>query len=98
MDPSSIVRSPAGQRGSGTHRDQAMAPARQYRRQRQHLYPLDDYEAALATGGIVSSFCGIEADLPGGGDGGDVVEVDQPEASDCVTCVDIWRGHRLVRL
>ena len=27
-----------------------------------------------------------------------MVEVDQPEASDCVTCVDMWHGHRLVRL
>jgi len=98
MDPSSIVRSTAGQRGSGTHRDQALAPARQYRRQRQHLYPFDDYEAALATGGTVSSFCGIEADLLGGDGQGDVVEAHKPEAGDCVTCVDIWRGHRLVRL
>jgi len=98
MDPSSIVRSPSGQRGSGSDRDRAVAPVRQYRRQRQHLYPLDDYEVALATGGIVRSFCGIEAELPGGEDDGDVVEVDQPEARDCVTCVDIWLGLRLVRL
>lgn len=98
MDPSSIVRSPAGQRGSGTQRDRAVTAARQYRRQRQHLYPLDDYEAALATGGSVRSFCGIEAELPGGEDDGDVDEVDQPEAGDCVTCVDIWCGRRLVQL
>lgn len=98
MDPSSIVRSSSGQRGSGSRLDHAVVPVRQYRRQRQHLYPLEDYEAARATEGIVTSFCGIEAGPLRGEDDGDVVEVDRPDASDCVTCVDIWLGRRLVRL
>ncbi len=98
MDPSSIVRSPSGQRGSDSRLDHTVDPVRQYRRQRQHLYPLDDYEAARATEGVVTSFCGIEARLLRGEDDGDLVEVDRPDASDCVTCVDIWLGLRLVRL
>lgn len=96
MDPSSPVRRVPGQRV--THRaNAASADVRAYRRERQHLYPLDDYQEALAVGGTVCSFCGIEVALLGG-DSSDVVEAIEPGVEDCVTCVDIWRQCRLVRL
>lgn len=94
MDSSSTVRCPSGQRGS---RRTTAFPVRAYRKERQHLYLLDDYEAALPAGGTVWSYCGIEEMvLPSAGSG--VVEVEDLEPGDCVTCVDIWRGHDLVRL
>jgi hypothetical protein len=96
MDLSSTVRRVTSQRV--THRENA-APAdlRAYRRARQHLYPLEDYQDALAVGGAVCSFCGIEVALLGG-DTSDVIEAIEPVVEDCVTCVDIWRERRLVRL
>jgi len=80
------------------HRENA-APAdlRAYRRARQHLYPLEDYQDALAIGGAVCSFCGIEVTLVGGGTS-EFTEAIEPVVEDCVTCVDIWRERRLVRL
>lgn len=97
VNPSSPVRVPTSQRG-GPHVSNAAPLAREYRRERQHLYPLDDYQAALATGGTVVSFCGIEAGLLPDDADDDVVEVTRPDASDCITCVDVWRGRQLVRL
>ncbi|KAA1426892.1 hypothetical protein [Nocardioides antri] len=70
---------------------------REYRRERQHLYPLEDYQAAIAIGSPVRSFCGIDVALLCG-DASDVVEVKEPDVQDCMTCVDIWRGRELVRL
>lgn len=94
MDSSSTVRCASDQRGG---RRATAFPAREYRRERQHLYPFDDYEAALTAGGTVWSYCGIEATLLPS-TASDIVEVDEPEPDDCVTCVDLWRGHDLVRL
>jgi len=63
---------------------------KEYRRDRQHLYSREEYQDALATGGIVWSFCGIH-DVVQCGDASDVAEATEPDADDCVTCVDIWR-------
>jgi hypothetical protein len=71
--------------------------SREARRNRQHLYPLEDYEAAIAVGGIVRSFCGILMRLTPQHDS-EVLEATAPEADDCVTCVDVWQGRQLVRL
>jgi len=59
--------------------------------------PLEDFQDALAIGGTVRSFCGIEVVLLAG-DTSDVLEATAPDAEDCVTCVDIWRERGLVRL
>lgn len=96
MDPSSTAARVVDQRV--TFRGIAVrASVREYRRNRQHLYPLEEYEDASAVGGTVRSFCGIEV-APLQSDTSDVVEAMQPEAEDCITCVDIWCDSRLVRL
>jgi len=96
MDPSSTAARAPGQRV--TRRATTMpASVREYRRDRQHLYPLEDYQDAVAAGGTVRSFCGIEVVLIGGASSG-AVEAIRPDPEDCVTCVDIWRDRRLVRL
>jgi hypothetical protein len=96
MDPSSTAARVLGQ--PVTCRTTAgPAAIRKYRRDRQHLYPLEDFNEAAAVGGTVRSFCGIEVALICG-DTADVVEATKPAAEDCLTCVDIWRGSRLVRL
>jgi hypothetical protein len=96
MNPSSPVGRAASQRVA--HRAaSATNPARECRRDRQHLYPLEEYQDALAIGGVVRSFCGLEVALLSG-DTSDVVEATEPDAGDCVSCVDIWRESTLVRL
>jgi|GEM_PF-2900796 len=96
MDPSSIARHRSGQRGR--HRAESEPDSvREYRRDRQHLYPFEEYRAALATGGTVRSYCGIVETILRG-DAADVIEVAAPDADDCVTCVDIWSGYQRVRL
>lgn len=96
MDPSSTAARASAQRV--TFRSSAVpAPAREYRRDRNHLYPLEEFQKAVTDGGVVSSFCGLEISMPRGG-GSDVVEATEPAARDRVTCVDIWRGSSLVRL
>ncbi len=96
MNPSSTVRGASGQRGG---RREAVSPSSgsEYRRGRQHLYPLEEYRAALEIGGTVTSYCGLGENVQRG-DPADVVEVDAPDADDCVTCVDIWSGRQRVRL
>jgi hypothetical protein len=96
MNTSSIVRRSSHQRPR-LNEAVAATPAREYRWNRQHLYPLDDYQGALTHGGRVRSYCGIEV-IVRPGDPADVVEVAQAELDDCVTCVDIWRGREVVRL
>ncbi|RHW23941.1 hypothetical protein D0Z08_27240 [Nocardioides immobilis] len=81
-----------------THREDANpGEVREYRRDREHLYPLEDYQEALAIGSTVTSFCGIEVNLLRG-DAAVVVEATEPGVEDCITCVDVWRQRRLVRL
>lgn len=96
MNSSSIVRhsfdQPLGERGAIS-----ATPMREYRRNRQHLYPLEDYQDALARGGTVRSYCGLDATFLRGSPAG-VEEVKEPESEDCVTCVDVWRGRQWVRL
>ena len=87
MEPSSPVRVPTCQE----------VETRDDRRERQHLYPLEDYEFACTAGGTVRSFCGIELVLSAGTPA-DAAEATAPDDRDCVTCVDLWLGHRLVRL
>lgn len=72
-------------------------PAREYRRGRQHLYPLEEYEAALVEGDTVRSFCGLDRALSPD-DPADVQEATTPQADDCETCIDVWRERRLIRL
>ena len=96
MDSSSTARSPYGQRAPRDERVD-IAPIREYRRDRQHLFPLEDYQSALAIGGIVRSYCGID-ELVRQGDPDCVAEVFAAEDQDCVTCLDIWRGQLQVRL
>ena len=96
MDSSSSTRSPYGQRAQRDERVHVV-PIREYRRDRQHLFPLEDYQSALETGGIVRSYCGID-ELVRQGDPDCVAEVVAPEDQDCVTCLDIWRGQLQVRL
>ncbi|RHW23712.1 hypothetical protein D0Z08_28300 [Nocardioides immobilis] len=96
MNPSSTVRGSSGQRG-GRHEAVTPSSVREYRRERQHLYPYEEYEAALAVGGIVRSYCGIDETILHG-DSTDLAEVADPDANDCVTCVDIWSGRQRVRL
>jgi len=52
--------------------------------------------SALASGGIVRSYCGID-ELVRQGDPDCVAEV-AAEDPDCVTCLDISRGKLQVRL
>lgn len=96
MNPSSTVRGAAGQSG-GRRATVAPSSPREYRRERQHLYPLEEYQAALVVGGVVTSYCGLDETVVRG-DPADVVEVDVPAADDCVTCVDVWSGSDRVRL
>lgn len=70
---------------------------REYRRDRQHLYPLDEYSAALKVGGVVTSYWGLDETIERG-DPADAIEVTAPAADDCVTCVDVWSGSDRVRL
>jgi hypothetical protein len=96
MDPSSTAARAPGERVA--RRSTTMpASVREYRRDRQHLYPLEDYQDAAAASGTVRSFCGIEVALIGGDSSGGV-EAIRPDPEDCITCVDIWRDRRLVRL
>lgn len=92
MESSSIAARAPGHRVM--HRP---ASVREYRRERKHLYPLEEFREAVATGGVVSSFCGLDMELPRGR-GVDVVEVKEPAADDCITCVDVWHDCELVRL
>jgi hypothetical protein len=96
VNPSSPVRVPTDHRVGAQHGITARS-LRDARRERQHLYPLEDYEAAIAVGGIVRSFCGVFVRLTAQDDTA-AVEAIAPEAEDCVTCVDVWYGRHLVRL
>lgn len=94
MDPTSTAARASAQRV--TFRSSAVpAPVREYRRDRNHLYPLEEFQKTVTDGVVVSSFCGLEISLPRGGGSG-VVEATGPVARDCVTCVDIWCGSSLV--
>jgi len=73
------------------------ASRRDYRRDRTHLFPVDEVRAAVAAGGTARSYCGIVQSFLGG-DPTAVDEVIEPSPDDCVTCVDIWRGRTWVRL
>ena len=96
MHASFTVRGASSQRGG---REEAVAASsiREYRRDRQHLYPLEEYRAALAAGGVVTSYCGLDVTVRRG-DPADVVEVAVADVDDCVTCVDVWLGSDRVRL
>jgi hypothetical protein len=61
------------------------------------VWRLGGTQEALAIGGTVSSFCGLEVAVLRG-DTSKVVEVWEPGVEDCVTCVDVWRQCGLVRL
>ncbi len=96
MHPSSTAARPPGQ--PVTSRPTSVpAPVREYRRDRKHLYRLEEFREAVALGGVVTSFCGLEVELPRGR-GSDIEEATEPAVDDCITCVDIWRESRLVRL
>jgi len=95
MSPSSTARPAANQ---PTPRSSCSpASIREYRRLRTHLFPLQDYRAAVAIGGTVRSYCGI-VETVGRGDPSDVEEAVESSADDCATCVDLWHGRRWVRL
>lgn len=96
MDPSSTAARPSGQPVTCSPTS-VPTSAREYRRERKHLYPLEEFREAVAQGGVVLSFCGLDVELPRSRCTG-VVEATEPAADDCVTCVDIWRERRLVRL
>lgn len=96
MYASSTARGPSGQRG-GRREAVAASSSREYRRDRQHLYPLEEFQAALAVGGVVTSYCGLDETVERG-DPADIIEVAAPAADDCVTCVDVWSGSERVRL
>ncbi|KAA1427790.1 hypothetical protein [Nocardioides antri] len=91
MDSSSTALSPYCRRAPRDERVD-IAPTREYRRDRQHLFALEDYQSALAAGGIVRSYCGID-ELVRQGDPDCLAEVFAAEDQDCVTCLDIWRGQ-----
>ncbi len=96
MDPSSTAARPSGQ--PGTCRPTSVrTSAREYRRDRNHLFALEEFRDAIALGGVVASFCGLDVELPRGR-GADVEEATEPAVDDCITCVDVWRESRLVRL
>lgn len=96
MSSSSIAR-PSGGQPPRPHGAVAATTVREYRRNRQHLYPLEAYRDALVRGGTITSYCGLGATCQQG-DPADVAEVTEPEAEDCFTCVDVWRGRQWVRL
>jgi hypothetical protein len=73
------------------------ASLREYRRQRQHLYPLDDYLSARQAGGTIKTYCGLDTTVAVG-DPVEVADADGLDAEDCVSCVDVWRGSEVVRL
>ena len=73
------------------------ASIREYRRPRTHLFPLEDYRAAVATGGIVQSYCGIFETVSRGDPDG-VEEVSAATSEDCTACVDLWHDRTWVRL
>lgn len=73
------------------------AAVREYRRDRQHLFPLDAYKAATAVGGSVRAYCGIVQEVRQSNPA-DVEEVAEAGVEDCVTCVDLWLGRQRVRL
>lgn len=87
MNTSSPVRVPTCQE----------VEAKVYRRDRQHLYPFEEYELACAVGGAVKSFCGVEV-LFSSSPSAEVAEAKAPEDDDCVTCVDLWLDRNVVRL
>jgi len=95
MRPSSTARPVADQ----PTRRSSPSPAsiRNYRRPRRHLFPLEDYRAAVATGGAVRSYCGILETVPKGNPA-EVEEAIESSEDDCATCVDLWHGRRWVRL
>lgn len=93
MRPSSTARSAAGY---PTPTSCSPTSIREYRRPRTHLFPLEAYRAAVATGGSVRSYCGI-LEIPRG-DPADVEEAVESRADDCATCIDLWHGRRWVRL
>lgn len=68
-----------------------------YRRRRQHLFPLEKYRAAKATGGAVRAFCGVLEQIPAG-EPDTVASREAVLADDCATCVDVWQGRSVVRL
>ena len=96
MDPSSTAARPSDQPVTCRPTPEP-ASGREYRRDRRHLYPLEEFREAVAIGGFVSSFCGFDVELLRGR-GSDVEEATEPAVDDCITCVDIWRERRLVRL
>lgn len=73
------------------------ASRRDYRRDRTHLFPMDEVRAAVAAGGTARSYCGIVQSFLKG-DPTEADEVSEPSPDDCVTCADIWRGRTWVRL
>ncbi len=95
MRPSSTTRPLANQ--SAPTYSRSSAPVREYRRPRKHLFPLEDYRAAIASGGAVRSYCGIVETVPRG-DPDAVEEASEESLDDCATCVDLWRDRRWVRL
>jgi len=95
MRPSSTARSIANHRAATT--SSSSVSIREYRRPRTHLFPLEDYRAAVAAGGTLRSYCGILETVPRG-DPAEVEEARASSADDCATCVDLWHGRRWVRL
>jgi hypothetical protein len=95
MSPSSTARPRSNQ--SAPDSAPSVSAAREYRRWRNHLFPLEDYRAAKASGGVARSYCGI-LEIVRRGESVEVEEVNRPSADDCATCVDLWRGRRWVRL
>lgn len=95
MRPSSTTPSLGNQ--STPTRSRESAPIREYRRPRNHLFPLEDYRAAIASGGTVRSYCGI-LEAVRRGNPAEVEEASEASADDCATCVDLWRDRRLVRM
>ena len=95
MRPSSTPRRLANQ--STPTYSRSASSIREYRRPRNHLFPLEDYRAAIASGGTVWSYCGILETVRRGDPDG-VEEASEACSDDCATCVDLWRGRRWVRL
>lgn len=67
--------------GSGVTHQLLLRSVREYRRDRWHLYPLEECQAAVAAGGTAWPFCGIEVALLAGDLG--------PWADDAT---GLWRG------
>jgi hypothetical protein len=95
MDSSSSASHASGQRLPRAV--ESPASVREYRRGRQHLYPLEDYRAARQTGGTIRTFCGLDT-MVAVGEVLEVADASGLDAEDCVSCVDVWRGRDVVRL